>query len=459
MQRIKMILCYISMFVENAPITTLMLRRKLLFYSLFFLVCNPGHTQIFTAFGSTIKVTSGGILYANGGVVLSNSTLLSNQGDLTVTKNSTLGQAGTFEFETSSVVSGDGDYYVEQDWINSAQFNGDNGSVYLFGNTQQFITSNNSTITEFNRLVLQGNGSGVNRKKTLLTVDARVGISGELVINDRELETLDNDFIVLNPATNAVSNNQTFGNEGFVSSVGDGYLIRNVNQEASYLFPVGSSDAPARYRPVHLAPQNTNDNSFAVRMNNYDATTDGFLLSEHTDDIEVLNANFYHSIERLTGSSSANLSIAYLPSADSDWFGMAQWNNGDVQWKSILETQSGAFGNYSQITKSDWAFADPEHPYILSNIIDELEVPNVFTPNNDGDNDYFIVNSKGLTEFNMVIVNRWGNVVFESNDATQGWDGKYDSNPCTEGTYFYLINAKSNSKEYQKQGHLTLIGN
>ncbi len=66
--------------------------------------------------------------------------------------------------------------------------------------------------------------------------------------------------------------------------------------------------------------------------------------------------------------------------------------------------------------------------------------PNVFTPNGDGENDYFhIVDPRFIKEIEIVILNRWGNLVFESNDVNFKWNGqvKNSGDICTEGTYFY----------------------
>lgn len=74
----------------------------------------------------------------------------------------------------------------------------------------------------------------------------------------------------------------------------------------------------------------------------------------------------------------------------------------------------------------------------------EIEMPNVFTPNNDGVNDLFKpVVFKGMESGNMVILNRWGNVVYESNDLSTGWDGTFQNKPVSDGVYFYKIHYKT----------------
>jgi gliding motility-associated-like protein len=84
-----------------------------------------------------------------------------------------------------------------------------------------------------------------------------------------------------------------------------------------------------------------------------------------------------------------------------------------------------------------------------------MEIPNVFTPNGDGNNDYFMINAKHLNSYSIVIYNRWGKKVFESNNVSQSWDGKN----VEDGTYYYIIKALGmNGKEYDEKGYLQRLG-
>lgn len=90
----------------------------------------------------------------------------------------------------------------------------------------------------------------------------------------------------------------------------------------------------------------------------------------------------------------------------------------------------------------------------------DLEIPNVFTPNGDGANDYFsLIEYAGIQRFSCVILNRWGNVMREYSEASFSWDGKDASgNEATEGTYFYIIKATTKgNREISKQGMVTLV--
>ena len=65
---------------------------------------------------------------------------------------------------------------------------------------------------------------------------------------------------------------------------------------------------------------------------------------------------------------------------------------------------------------------------------------NIFTPNSDGTNDLLVFCDGCNIKGEVVILNRWGNVVFETNDITIPWDGNNKSGqPVVDGTYYYHI--------------------
>ncbi len=75
-----------------------------------------------------------------------------------------------------------------------------------------------------------------------------------------------------------------------------------------------------------------------------------------------------------------------------------------------------------------------------------LNIPNTFSPNADGTNDYFIPRqllSSGIIEFDMKIMNRWGELIFTTAEVNgRGWDGKFGGQDQPVGVYVYQITAK-----------------
>ncbi len=95
------------------------------------------------------------------------------------------------------------------------------------------------------------------------------------------------------------------------------------------------------------------------------------------------------------------------------------------------------------------------------NVVETLDgtvvVPEVISPNGDGINDEFIIPNIGLFPYNRVlIVNRWGDVVYEANPYNNDWSGTHNGNPLPQGTYYYYIELDVNKVD-TRQGSLTLL--
>ncbi len=91
-----------------------------------------------------------------------------------------------------------------------------------------------------------------------------------------------------------------------------------------------------------------------------------------------------------------------------------------------------------------------------------ISIPNAFTPNGDGVNDYFFprqVLSDGVSRFLMQVYNRWGVLLFETGSVDgRGWDGRYNGVPQVEGVYIYNIEADFTGGAREKYtGNVTLM--
>jgi gliding motility-associated-like protein len=86
-------------------------------------------------------------------------------------------------------------------------------------------------------------------------------------------------------------------------------------------------------------------------------------------------------------------------------------------------------------------------------------IPNIFTPNNDGSNDFFTVKSVNLESLECEIYNRWGQFLYSWNQVNGGWNGRTnDGVKVPDGTYFYIIKAIGNDgEEFIKKGSFSLI--
>lgn len=88
-----------------------------------------------------------------------------------------------------------------------------------------------------------------------------------------------------------------------------------------------------------------------------------------------------------------------------------------------------------------------------------LFVPNAFTPNGDELNNTFHLDGLGIQELKYLrIFNRWGELVYESNDFNAGWDGTVNGKPSEPEVFVYLLEAVCTTGEIiRKQGNITLI--
>jgi gliding motility-associated-like protein len=85
-------------------------------------------------------------------------------------------------------------------------------------------------------------------------------------------------------------------------------------------------------------------------------------------------------------------------------------------------------------------------------------VPNIFSPNGDGVNDVFYVRGKGIQSMRLMIFNRWGELIFETLDINQGWDGTYKGTYLKTEVFVYHLEAiLVNDQRVVKTGDITLL--
>lgn len=101
----------------------------------------------------------------------------------------------------------------------------------------------------------------------------------------------------------------------------------------------------------------------------------------------------------------------------------------------------------------------------------EIVFPNAFTPAPDGsnggyydltennyNNDIFFPIQYGVDDYQLLVFNRWGELIFESTEVNRGWDGTYMGEPCQQDVYVWKVRAKfTDGREIQRAGDVTLI--
>lgn len=522
------------------------------------------------------------------------------------------GQNGLFQNKGTSTIDSSfynngrseksGFYRVGKDWVNNRDFISDSSQVFLFG-ANQLITGD--SVTRYWILELQGTG--------IKTQQINSFVKDSLKLNNRELATDRFNMHVLNTDTGCITRST-----GFVSSLDNGKLLRDMDKAEAYLFPTGSSLNVTRYRPVRLRPGSAAPHTFGVRMANNDATLDGYDRTRVDSFVCRTNPFFYHWISRNAGTAPADVRVYYDQPADSLWDGLAHWELPVPagQWHDLKPVNYVQATPFSSVTKAAWAEFDPQ-PFILSRIrpqvpeivgmdtvcgskdhlytglplnqtwvynwsinngavtstpdineavvlwnaaggpgsvtltvtaqngctsfpdemnvlvypevvaafnfspngtygsapvvfsdqsqnavgwnwtfgdnddsqkqnpthvynnagnytvtlvatsphgckdtasaditvIDGIKIPNIFTPNNDGDNDLFLVSLSGYQNYKCSIFNRWGNLMFETDAPQISWDGRTAAGTLVPtGTYFCVIEFITPSGNYTHKG-------
>ncbi len=292
------------------------------------------------------------LVFNNGALIAikENATVIVKTGAVSNSAG-TIDNAGTFiiedYFSNDDLANGGGDkgyYQVYGDWINNATFTADSSTVELAG-ANQLITG--IAVTEFHQLTLTGSG--------IKTQTINSEVNSLLELNDLELATDGNKMLVTNPDLNAVTRNN-----GFVSSTGNGRLSREMDVAADYLFPVGSSQGVARYRPVVITPSVVGLNTFEVRMANVDATTESFDRNIRQNDICEINPNYYHLIGRTQGTDPVDITKFFDSGVERDWTVLAHWQN-VPQWENMgVVTATTPLPGVKALSISGWNDFSPE---------------------------------------------------------------------------------------------------
>lgn len=107
----------------------------------------------------------------------------------------------------------------------------------------------------------------------------------------------------------------------------------------------------------------------------------------------------------------------------------------------------------------DSVFVNFKEETVAPDTAEHILLPTGFSPDGDGVNEIFKVVGEQMAEFHMLIYNRWGQKVFESNNQGYGWNGKdLHDKKCDLGVYAYILNGKRlNGEEVKKKGTVTLL--
>ena len=148
---------------------------------------------------------------------------------------------------------------------------------------------------------------------------------------------------------------------------------------------------------------------------------------------------------------------------DSVFLKLNQQGFSDFQWADSVVSderklwEAGVYGLQATDPRGCPTFGRTE--IIVDHCPYDVYMPNAFSPNNDGHNDWFSITYRSdIQTYHLMIFNRWGKRVYDSRDPNPGWDGTYKGLSCPEGVYVYLLNFTGlDGNSHQKRGTITLI--
>jgi len=229
----------------------------------------------------------------------------------------------------------------------------------------------------------------------------------------------------------------------------------------------------------------------------YQETSDTFLVDRSVD-VDAHSYSYYTYLKDECGglSNESNVAKTILLKVDlkendilkydpiivftpyKDWMAGVSKYQADFYYDSArafytisnnLPTDTSFFHQYVNLIQRDYCYKvtgyekNNESVFSESNIAcietkPRLYAPNVFTINNDGLNENFVLGGVFLDEYHLVIYDRWGTKVFESFDIHNSWDGTFEGKPCPAGVYVYLAEGVGRKKQrIELKGNVTLL--
>lgn len=139
-----------------------------------------------------------------------------------------------------------------------------------------------------------------------------------------------------------------------------------------------------------------------------------------------------------------------------------EWDFGDNNTSNFFEgehlySDTGRY-NVSLIASTVNNCIDTSDFVITIDAVTSIYVPNTFTPNGDGNNDIFNVVGYNLQQAELSIFDKWGTLIYFTDDLTRGWDGEHKSNPVKTDTYIWKVRVIDGFGEaHDYKGHVLLL--
>ncbi len=230
---------------------------------------------------------------------------------------------------------------------------------------------------------------------------------------------------------------------------------------------------------IILSSAPTNNFDYSAYNPVYNWTQDGTITGFTSDEIAVNEDGTYNGIiviGQCVTADTAKVSFNPLPVSElpeenlefceDDTIGIVLdagstyqyfWTpTGDTSRTTLADEE----GTYAVVLTNQFGCVTSDSVFVAMVCPPVIFVPTAFTPGIEGENQYFKVFSKYIETFDLTIYNRWGEVIFHTNDQNEGWDGMYLGEIMPVGTYPWVIRYTGRGDqtgEKIKDGRVTLL--
>jgi gliding motility-associated-like protein len=238
---------------------------------------------------------------------------------------------------------------------------------------------------------------------------------------------------------NAMFNNTSLAGKSFLWRFGDGNMSTDIN-------PVYTYTDTGTYTITLVAT----DSSTCNIVDSTSLTIHVFPKPTADFSTQPIPAQYNTPTIFSNGSSGATHYVWFFGDGDS-----TQKNSADTVIHQYEQTNTF---NACLVAINQFGCADTICHPVESLINPLLDVPNAFTPGRFGQNSIIMVKGFGIASMDWKIYNRWGQIVFESNNPFIGWDGTFNGATQPIGVYAYTLEATfSDGTKTRKKGDITLI--
>jgi len=362
------------------------------------------------------------------------------------------------------------DSEIDEDKLTVVEVNGDTGLIgtdivmsgggvltlnadgtYVFNPNGQYDYLNTGEMVDesFTYQLNDGNANS-NVVTVVITV---IGVNDAPVAEDDHVNTSDNEEIIISVLDNDFDVDEDPLTVSIVSDPSFGKVVVNEDGSISYIADLGAY---------------CQSDEFTYRICDPEGLCDEATVSIDIDVKDSDEDSIPDALETLTADTDEDATPDYLD-LDSDNDGVSDEEESQItdSCKDLpVDTDEDGTPDYRDLDSDGDGFSDeeegnddcdgdgtPDYSDAYDDCGEYVSIPEGFSPNGDGTNDFFVI--KGIKDFpnsKLIIFNRWGSIIYEAEGYQNDWDARAENSMTVgteivpEGTYYYIIDLGNGSK-------------